>query len=310
MSTPVVPEPVASDPVCPSHPGRETHVRCVRCDRYMCADCMRTAAVGHQCVDCVKEGNKTVRRARTLYGASAEQAVPYVTYSLIGLMVAVYAATLLSPALLDQLDTVGRQLVGPDGGAYVDPGHGILLPDGYERTGVFNGEWYRLLTGAFVHELPGGGFFGPLHLLLNGWWIWTLGASLERQLGWWRYLALFGLSAMGGGVLVVLVSPEQGAIGASGAVYGLIGAFFLLARGMGLDARRTLMFAVVWMVFSFRFTSWEGHLGGLVVGLVLGWALDRTSRAHRTNLHPAVFGAVFAVLAGAAIAGAIASGAA
>src|SRR5215472_11535753 len=105
--------------VCYRHPKRECHVRCVRCDRYICPDCMREATVGFQCPECVREGAKTVRTARTIFGGRAHAGRPVATITLIALNLAVYAAQLLSPSLTDKLSAVGRELVGPHGARYV-----------------------------------------------------------------------------------------------------------------------------------------------------------------------------------------------
>src|SRR5919204_5849778 len=94
----------AAAPTCFRHPKRETYVRCTRCDRYMCPDCMRAAAVGHQCVECVREGGKTVRRSHTVFGGRVS-AVPLVTYTLIGINVLAYLAELVRPGIVDQFDS-------------------------------------------------------------------------------------------------------------------------------------------------------------------------------------------------------------
>src|SRR4051812_47114582 len=101
---------LSAAPTCYRHPKKETYVRCTRCDRYICPDCMRDAAVGHQCVECVRESNKTVRQARTVFGGKVS-AVPVVTYVLIALNVLAYSGELLWPAIVDRFDSLGLGLM-------------------------------------------------------------------------------------------------------------------------------------------------------------------------------------------------------
>lgn len=103
---------------CYRHPKVESHVRCTRCDRYICPDCMREASVGHQCVECVKEGARSIRQARTTFGGRIST-VPVVTYILIALNVLAYVGEVVRPAIVDRFEMLGAGLAGPDGGHYV-----------------------------------------------------------------------------------------------------------------------------------------------------------------------------------------------
>ena len=127
--------------VCYRHPKRECHVRCIRCDRYVCPDCMREATVGFQCPECVREGAKTVRTARTVFGGRAIAGRPIATITLIALNVAVYVGQIISPPLTDELSATGRALVGPHGTSYVWM-QGFSAP--LHPAGIAHGEWYRL----------------------------------------------------------------------------------------------------------------------------------------------------------------------
>jgi membrane associated rhomboid family serine protease len=257
--------------VCYRHPKRECHVRCIRCDRYVCPDCMREATVGFQCPECVREGAKTVRTARTVFGGRSIAGRPIATITLIALNVAVYIGQLISPPLTDELSATGRGLVGPHGTSYVWM-QGFSAP--FHPAGIAHGEWYRLLTSAFVHELPGYfGGLGILHLAFNMWWLWTLGQVIEAQLGRARFLALYLLSAIGSAVAVYLLAPDVGAIGASGAIFGLGGAYYVISRRLHHDPLGggwVLRTFLIWMVISAWFASWQGHLGGLITGLAAG----------------------------------------
>jgi membrane associated rhomboid family serine protease len=287
-------ETLGAETTCYRHPKRETLVRCSRCDRYICTDCMREAPVGQRCPECVKGENRTVRRARTIFGGRPAS-VPWVTITLIGLNVLAYVAELIHPAIIGRFDSLGAGWRGPDSGYYLDNGLGGLFPS-YVPAGVLHGEWWRLITAAFLHQEPGNGF-GLLHIAFNMIWVWTLGRFLESQLGWARYLVLYLLSALGGSVLTVLVDPGQAAIGASGAVFGLAAAYFVLTRKLHeypMDPKRMLFTFVVWMVLAAGITSWEGHLGGLVTGAAAAAAI---TYAPRRGHYPALAGIALLLIA-------------
>lgn len=262
----------AAASTCYRHPSYETYVSCVRCERFICPSCMREAAVGHQCVECVKEGQRSVRRPRTVFGGTvARSAVPVVTYTLIGLNVLAYVVELIRPGVVDRFAMTGAGLTDAEGGryGYVEGGY-----PGFDVVGVVDGEWYRLLTGAFLHLQPEGTSFGALpfgvlHIVFNMYALWNLGRVVEEQLGRVRFLALYLLAALGGSVLVYLVAPSDQVVGASGAVFGLAAAFYVISRRLGRDMQAVNSFLagfLVWMLISAAFTSWEAHLGGLLTG--------------------------------------------
>jgi membrane associated rhomboid family serine protease len=272
---------------CYRHPKRETLLRCARCDRHICPDCMREAPVGHRCPECVRADNRTVRQARTVFGGRLV-ARPLVTYALVALIVLAYLVELVHPAVLDQFDSLGTGLVDDAGQRYVDDG--VTRP-GYEAIGVAHGEWYRLITSSFLHLLPTQGALGILHIAFNLWWLWLLGRVIEERLGHARFLAVYLLSALGGGVLGFLVDPHQAAVGASGAIYGLAGCYFILTRRLHhhpIDPNRVIIPFLIWMVFSAGWTSWEGHLGGLLAGGVVGLGLAYAPAKRRTAVQVAV----------------------
>ncbi|WP_030185977.1 rhomboid family intramembrane serine protease [Streptomyces violaceorubidus] len=261
---------------CYRHPAVECHVRCTRCERYVCPDCVRAAPVGHQCPACVKEGARSARRARTLAGGRMST-TPVVTYVLFALTVLAYLAEVVRPELVDRFAMVGARLVGADGTHYA--GEGTFLVLGPVRTeGVAGGEWERMLTSAFLHQSPFEGIFGILHVTLNMVALWQLGRVVELMLGRVRFAVLYLLSALGGSVLeLVLGDPGRVFVGASGAVFGVGAAYYVLHRRLGADPARVNRFLVpllLWLVVSAWFTSWQGHLGGLLVGgaLALGYA--------------------------------------
>ncbi|WP_406449063.1 rhomboid family intramembrane serine protease [Streptomyces sp. NBC_00876] len=292
----------AAATTCFRHPSYETYVSCTRCERFICPDCMREAAVGHHCVECVKEGQRSVRQARTVFGGAVSRgAVPLVTYVLMGLNILVYLGELVRPGIVDRFGMTGAGLTGPDGSRYVYMDGGF---PGLDVIGVVDGEWYRLLTGAFLHLPPGGSSFGSLpfgvlHIAFNMYALWNLGRVVEEQLGRVRYLALYLLSALGGSVLVYLVAPFDNAVGASGAIFGLAASFYVINRRLGRDMQavnRFLAGFLIWMVISAGFTSWQGHLGGLLTGGVVTVVYAYAPAERRTQVQAAGCVVLLAVL--------------
>ncbi|MFI0236742.1 rhomboid family intramembrane serine protease [Streptomyces sp. NPDC016845] len=285
----------AATPMCYRHTDVGTHVTCTRCDRPICPDCMREASVGFHCPECVREGSRSVRQARTVAGGRIS-AVPLVTYALIAVNVLAYVGEIVRPGIVEQLQMLGRGLVGPDGARYV---YQEYYPAGFHADGVAAGEWYRLLTGAFLHLPPGDNPFAFLHILLNMASLWSLGRIVEAQLGRARYLALYLVSALGGSVLVMLLAPETPTVGASGAIFGLGAAYYVVMRRLGTDMRQVNQFMasfLLWMLLSIRFTSWQGHLGGLLTGALVTAALVHAPRERRNLVQGLACGAVVALL--------------
>jgi membrane associated rhomboid family serine protease len=295
---------VHAETACYRHPKRETYVRCSRCDRYICSDCMRDAPVGQRCPECVKGENKTMRPARTVFGGRTVTTA-WVTYTLIGLNVLAYLAELIHPAIVDRFDNIGSVLLGPDGGYYIDDG--VTTP-GYVLAGVLHGEWWRLLTSTFLHMEPGASGFGLAHIVLNMFWIYTFGRFLEEKLGRIRFLALYVLSGIGGSVLAVLLDPGQSAVGASGAGFGLAAAYFVVTRKLHehpINRNQIMVYLLVWLVVSAGFASWQGHLGGLLVGGAVGFGFAYAPRRHREVVQGAVVAATASVLILAVVAAAV-----
>jgi membrane associated rhomboid family serine protease len=156
---------------------------------------------------------------------------------------------------------------------------------------VAAGEWWRLLTSTFVHVQL-------LHILFNMFALWVFGPGLEQLLGRARFLALYLLSGLAGSVAVYLLSdPGTPTLGASGAVFGLLGAALVVSVRRGYDASWLLGLLGINLAFTFlaRGISWQGHLGGLVGGLLLGAVLAWAPRRLRTPLQIAAFVGVFAL---------------
>ncbi|GAB3151635.1 rhomboid family intramembrane serine protease [Micromonospora sonneratiae] len=268
-------------PVCYRHPSRETYVRCTRCERPICPDCMREASVGHQCPECVAEGRRTQRPVRTVFGGGTAGRAGYVTKTLIGINV----LFMLLSIFLDQGgDSVagGRGFGGLLGGStpLTDWGSVLgraLFPD-FTVHGIAEGEYYRLITAMFLH-------YGVLHLLMNMWALWVLGRSLEATLGPLRFLALYLVAGLGGNVAAyVFTAPNAQTAGASTAVFGLFAALFVIMRRLGRDTSSVIPILVINLVFTFAVPgiSISGHLGGLVVGALMALVMAYAPRSRRS----------------------------
>ncbi len=234
---------------CYRHGDRRAGVVCQRCDRPICPDCMRQASVGFHCPECTKSGAQKIVRPRDLVTK------PMVTQVLIGINVAV--------AL------VGMSLQGDDlvfkGGLVAN---GFL--DG-ELVGVANGEWYRIVTSGFLHA-------GLLHLGFNMFVLYQLGKLLEGALGRLRYTIVYFVAMFSGSLGVMILSPDSLTVGASGAVFGLMGAAVATLRQRGIDVMSTGLGGtiVLNLVITFtlsRYISVGGHVGGLIGGFLAGWIL-------------------------------------
>lgn len=265
MSAPSAPESPAEAPSCYRHPGRRTYLRCNRCERYICADCMRSAAVGHQCVECVQEGARTIRQPRTRFGGRERSGTPVVTYALIAVNVLVFIVQMAVGNLEKQLS---------------------LWP-----PAVADGQLYRLATSAFLH-------YGATHLLLNMWALYVVGPPLESWLGRLRFGALYTLSGLGGSVLVYLLTTNSATAGASGAIFGLFGATFVVGKRLALDVRWVVVVIVINLVFTFvaPAISWQGHLGGLATGVVVAAAYVYAPNQGRNLVQAAASVLVLGVL--------------
>jgi membrane associated rhomboid family serine protease len=278
----------ASAPTCFRHPDRETYVSCVRCGRPACPDCLRSAAVGQQCVDCIAQGNRGSRQAAAPFGGRVSGR-PVVTWTLIGLNVLVYLLELINP---NKAIAYGGMISA------------ARVPYINGPVGVAFGDWYRLLSSAFLHEPLSTGF-GIFHIAFNMWALYVVGPALERMLGRARFLTVYLVSALGGSVLYYLLVPPNSppAIGASGAIFGLFGAWFVLSRRLRLDARMIVVLIVINLVLSFTVSgiAWQDHVGGLITGGALTAAYVYAPRANRTLLQVAATIAMIGLLIGGVV---------
>ena len=271
---------MAEPMTCYRHPDRETGVSCSECGRGICPDCMRFAPVGIRCPD--HAGSQKVVRGiprKTPAQMIRSGGQGAVTPVLIGINVAVYLLTLAA----------GASINGVGGRVYQE---GVLF-----GPLVAEGEWWRLLTSTFMH-------YGPFHLLMNMYSLYLLGGALESALGRIRYVALYLVSGLAGSAGALLLSPNSLTLGASGAIFGVIGAIFVLERqGITVFPGSVVGLLVANLAFTFlfaKFISVGGHLGGLAGGMLAALALSRFGRGHAAYGKPGVIG--LAGLVGIAVA--------
>ncbi|MPZ28117.1 MAG: rhomboid family intramembrane serine protease [Micromonosporaceae bacterium] len=286
-------------PVCYRHPSRETYLRCSRCDRPICPSCMNDAAVGHQCPECVAAGRRSQPAARTAFGGTLAGRHGHVTMTLIGLNVAVAVVVLFIGGTQAAAGGGWGGLLGGITPVHIwgglQPGPEIWLDVATEEIGfggVAEGEYYRLVTSMFLH-------YGIFHLLLNMYALWIVGRALEPLLGRARFLALYLLSGLGGGVATYLFA-SMGTIsaGASGAVFGLFAAFYILMRRLGRDTSMITTILVINLVLTFVISNisiW-GHLGGLATGAVIAAGLAYAPAQHRVVVQSTTIAGVTALL--------------
>jgi membrane associated rhomboid family serine protease len=247
-------DPSLEQPSCYRHPGRETGIRCTRCDRPICTDCMIDASVGFQCPECVREGSKNGSSApRTLTGAPMVADTRLITKILLGVNLAVFLIGQAAPQVVEHL---------------------VRWPYGI----AVEGEWYRMVTSIFSHvEIR--------HIALNMLTLWLVGGPLEEALGRARYLTLYLVSGLAGSALgYLLMAPNSVALGASGSIFGLFGALLVLQRRLRRDPRPMLVLLALNLAMPFlpgTSIGWQAHLGGLVAGSVIAFAMLRAKGPRR-----------------------------
>ena len=288
---------------CYRHPSRETGVSCANCGRPICPECMTSTPVGMRCPECAGE------RTRVRRGAARAAAgdVPYATYALIALNAIAFLAEVMGGGSAGAIGGGGSDLIaegGLCGNAIADGG-----VCGIEGSAVASegGEVYRLISGAFLHA-------GPLHLLMNMFALYILGSILEPAIGTARFLGIYFAALFAGAFGALLLSnPNEVTVGASGAVFGLMGAAFVVARHRGVEeiASQIGLFVVLNLVFTFSIPgiSIGGHLGGLVGGGIAALLLVAAERA-RGGAGPVLEAAGLLAIAVASVVGALAAAAA
>jgi membrane associated rhomboid family serine protease len=214
---------------------------------------MTSAAVGFQCPECVAEGRATVRAPRTVFGAELSQRPDVVTRVLIAINLVVYVLQILIPSLTPRFDNW--------------------------PVAVADGQWWRLFTAGFMH-------LSIIHIAFNMVALWSLGRLLEGQLGRWRFLMLYLVSLLAGSTASYLLAvPIQASAGASGAIFGLFAAMFVVAHRMRWDLRPFIGLLIVNALIPVvnRNIDWHAHVGGAIAGGIIAAAYAYTPREYAST---------------------------
>jgi len=251
---------------CYRHPSRETGVSCSNCGNPICPDCMTATPVGMRCPDCARQKTPT----RSLQSMAVE---PIATYVMIALNVAVFVGARSS--VQAQSDLI---LFGP---------------------AVADGDYWRLITSGFLHvEIT--------HILLNMLSLFWLGRMIEPALGHARFVAIYFVALLGGSLGVMILSPDEATLGASGAIYGLLGAAIVMARNRQISLIQSGLIPILAINFVLTISlpgiSLGGHLGGLIGGLVATFVVEQLSMRRRNSLVPAVVSCAVLAVATAVVA--------
>ncbi|MCD9876944.1 rhomboid family intramembrane serine protease [Streptomyces guryensis] len=262
------PRHAQSPPGCYRHPDRETGIRCARCERPICPECMVNASVGFQCPECARGDSGTghppaATRPRTIAGGTITADPRLITKLLIGINLAVFLVQMsVGDRFTNRFELIGQAYVPQLGGV----------------EGIAQGQYYRLLTAMFLHG-------SYIHILFNMLSLWWIGGPLEAALGRARYLTLYFVSGLAGSALTyLLAAPNQPSLGASGAIFGLLGATAVLLRRLNYDLRPLIALLVINLIITFSpgfNIAWQAHIGGLVAGVITGYAMVHAPREHR-----------------------------
>jgi membrane associated rhomboid family serine protease len=236
--------------VCYRHPERATRLRCSECNRPICVECSHDAAVGQKCPECAKpQGRYRVVQARNTVGRRGGFDATPVTYTIMAISIAIFAIGFVSPAanrwFLEHFASIN-----------------VLIAQG---------EWWRVLTAAFLHG-------GITHILFNMYALYLFGPRLETQVGSAPFALLYFASAAGGGAASYLFGPlNQIAVGASGAIFGLFGAWLYVAYKLRETPAGRSMFNQLGVLLLINLAlpllipniDWRAHVGGLLTGVAI-----------------------------------------
>jgi membrane associated rhomboid family serine protease len=250
--------PKTSVNYCYRHPDRQSFVLCQRCGRTICPQCQTQAAVGVHCPECVKEARGSQPRATSGLARVLRlgNTTPIVTWSIIALCVIVWLLQIL-------------------------PGSPVTQALIYYPPFTYTQPW-RMITSVFAHSPS-----SILHILFNMFSLFVVGPLVETMLGRARYLALFLITGFAGSVAVLLLAPGTPVLGASGAIFGLLGAFFVISRKLGGNSTQLLIIIVLNLAIGFlpgTNVAWQAHLGGVIVGAALGLIYLATRRRNQRML--------------------------
>src|SRR5712691_5195679 len=288
VSTLLVEEMAVAEQTCYRHPDRVTGLSCSECGRPICTECMTMASVGLRCPEHSGKPQGVQRMTRGVQRAAFEGTAAKVTKTLVAINVAVYVAELATGGGVNGTGSTIYEKGVLIAGRAVDS-HRHLI-------GVAQGDYWRLLTAAFLH-------YGPIHLLMNMVALYWFGSLLEQRIGSGKFLLLYLVSGLAGSAGALLLDPLKPTVGASGAIFGILGA------GLVLERQRDYVFGgsalgviVLNLVFTFSIAniSIGGHIGGLVGGAAAALGLTRFGRTHAAYGRPGVLGVATMLLVGVA----------
>jgi membrane associated rhomboid family serine protease len=251
---------MAEAATCYRHPDRETGLSCSECGRPICVDCMTVAPVGIRCPEHATTSGKNgpAPRIPTVTRRAVSRDSTLVTKVLIGLNALFY-------------------LVGVAQGAGIDSPGGHF----YEKLWLYgpwvaDGDWWRLITAAFLHA-------SMLHIIFNMLALWWIGGPLEAAIGHWRFLVIYGVAGLAGSAGALVATPQAVTVGASGAIFGLLGAMLVIQwqqTGTIAGPALTLVLINLAITFAVPNISYGGHIGGLIGGALATLALTHFGTRH------------------------------
>lgn len=280
--SPTTPDGERAPRGCYRHTSQATYIVCQRCSRPICAQCQTQAAVGVICPECRGAQRAAApKRSRRSYFRVAGTGTPVVTLSIIALTVFVFLLQMIP------------WLSVTDALAYA-PAYSGMEISGYAPVPF---EPWRMITSVFTHST---GFI--FHILLNMYTLWIFGQLLESMLGRARFLTLYLVAGLAGSVGVMfLATPTTFVVGASGAIFGLLGAFLVIQRKLGGNTTSLLILVGINLVIGFLpglNVAWQAHLGGLIAGVLLGLVFVQTRRIAQRRVQLAWTMTIIVILVG------------
>lgn len=238
---------------CINHASEETYVRCSRCENYICINCMRPASIGYQCPVCASDSTPVIKGVSRNRFIPNQKNTPVTKFLSVTLIVVYVAQFLLGDTLIANF--------------------ALFAPS------VANGKWWLLITAGFLHG-------SIIHLLFNVYILWVLGSQLESIVGKTKFIVIYFASLLGGSLASYLFSPFGSySIGASGAIFGLMGAMLVVGRKRNLDISQITTLVVINVVIGFVLSGidWRAHLGGLAAGAFIAWVLINATSLKGKN---------------------------
>jgi membrane associated rhomboid family serine protease len=233
------------DPVCYIHDNEVTYVRCSRCEKFICVKCMNSASIGYQCPECAGNVTKIINPVRQNKFIPTRQKAKVTKFLTISLVVVYLFQSLLGDVLIANF--------------------ALFAPN------VSKGQWWLLITAGFLHG-------SILHLFFNVYILWVVGGQLENIVGSIKFTIIYFVSLLGGSLASYLFSPFGSySVGASGAIFGLMGAMQVVGRKIQIDISQITTLVIINIILGFAISGidWRAHLGGLIMGIFISTLLTR-----------------------------------